>query len=198
MKKQTIIALKFLLVMTILTGIIYPLLMTGLAQLTYPSKANGSLIMKEGKIAGSELIGQKFDSSIYFWSRPSASGYNPIPSGGSNYGPTSDTLKKLVATRRILFAETNLMDDTTAIPNEMVFASGSGLDPHISPDGAMLQVERVSQARHFDDNQKQLLIQTIKELSEKPQFLILGEERINVLKLNLELQKIENSRVINK
>jgi K+-transporting ATPase ATPase C chain len=198
MKKQTITALKFLLLMTILTGIIYPLLMTGLAQLTYPSKANGSLILRDGKIAGSELIGQKFDSSIYFWSRPSASGYNPVPSGGSNYGPTSETLKKLVATRRILFAETNLMDDTTSIPNEMVFSSGSGLDPHISPDGAMLQVERVSQARHFDDNQKQLLIQTIKELSEKPQFLILGEERINVLKLNLKLQNIENSRIINK
>ena len=96
MKTQTIIALKFLLVMTILTGIIYPLLMTGLAQLGFPSKANGSLIMKDGKIIGSELIGQKFDSTIYFWSRPSAIGYNPIPSGASNYGPTSDTLKKQV------------------------------------------------------------------------------------------------------
>ena len=89
MKTQTIIALKFLLVMTILTGIVYPLLMTGLAQLSFPSKANGSLIMKDGKIIGSELIGQKFDSSIYFWSRPSFIGYNPVPSGASNYGPTT-------------------------------------------------------------------------------------------------------------
>ena len=82
--------------MTILTGIIYPLVMTGIAQVCYPSKANGSLIMKDGKIIGSELIGQKFDSTIYFWSRPSAIGYNPIPSGASNLGPTSDTLKKQV------------------------------------------------------------------------------------------------------
>ena len=104
MKTQSKIALKFLLVMIILTGIIYPLLMTGLAQLGYPSKANGSLIMNDGKIIGSELIGQKFDSSIYFWSRPSAIGYNPIPSGGSNLGPTSDTLKKQVGARRVLFA----------------------------------------------------------------------------------------------
>ena len=89
--------------MTVLTGVIYPLLMTGLAQLSFPSKANGSLIMKNGKIIGSELIGQKFDSSIYFWSRPSATNYNPIPSGASNYGPTSDTLKKQVETRTHLF-----------------------------------------------------------------------------------------------
>ena len=93
MKTQTIIAIKFLLVMTILTGIIYPFLMTGVAQLIFPAKANGSLIMKDGKIVGSELIGQKFDSSIYFWSRPSAIDYNPIPSGASNLGPTSDKLK---------------------------------------------------------------------------------------------------------
>ena len=90
MKTQTIIAIKFLLVMTILTGVIYPFLMTGLAQLIYPARANGSLVMKNGKIAGSELIGQKFDSSIYFWSRPSAINYNPMPSGASNLVPTSD------------------------------------------------------------------------------------------------------------
>jgi K+-transporting ATPase ATPase C chain len=111
MKTQTIIALKFLLVMTILTGIVYPLLMTGMAQLGFPSKANGSLIMKDGKIIGSELIGQKFDSSIYFWSRPSFIGYNPVPSGASNYGPTSDTLKKQVGARRILFAKMNSLSD---------------------------------------------------------------------------------------
>ena len=112
MKTQMIIALKFLLVMTILTGIIYPLLMTGIAQVSFPSKANGSLIMKDGKIIGSELIGQKFDSTIYFWSRPSAIGYNPIPSGASNYGPTSDTLKKLVTARRLLFAKMNSITDS--------------------------------------------------------------------------------------
>ena len=190
MKTQTIIALKFLLVMTILTGIIYPLLMTGLAQLGFPSKANGSLIMKDGKVIGSELIGQKFDSSIYFWSRPSAIGYNPIPSGASNYGPTSDTLKKLVTARRVLFAKMNSITDMLTIPKEMVFASGSGLDPHISPEAALMQVDRVALARHFDSSQKEKLLKKINEITESPQFLCLGERRINVLMLNLELDKI--------
>ena len=194
MKTQTIIALKFLLVMTILTGIIYPLLMTGLAQLGFSSRANGSLIIKDGEIIGSELIGQKFDSTIYFWSRPSAIGYNPIPSGGSNYGPTSDTLKKLVDARRVFFAKMNSLKDPLSTPKEMAFASGSGLDPHISPEAAFWQVDRISIARHFDNSQKQLVLKSVKDLSEKPQFLILGEERINVLLLNLELDKIEKHK----
>jgi K+-transporting ATPase ATPase C chain len=191
MKKQTIIALKFLLVMTVLTGIIYPLVMTGLAQLSFPSKANGSLIKKDGKIIGSDLIGQKFDSSIYFWSRPSAIGYNPIPSGASNYGPTSDTLKKQVDARRILFAKMNSIADTTAIPNEMIFASGSGLDPHISPEAAILQLNRVIAARNFNETQKQKVLQLIKIKSEEPQFYLFGEPRINVFKLNLALDTVK-------
>lgn len=190
MKTQTMIALKFLLVMTILTGIIYPLVMTGIAQVTFPSKSNGSLIIKDGKVIGSELIGQKFDSSIYFWSRPSAVGYNPVPSGASNYGPTSDTLKKLVNTRKEFFAKINSVNNLADVPLEMIFASGSGLDPHISAAAAQLQVERIAQARHFDSSQKQKLLETVKRLTEKPQFLILGEERINVLNLNLALDRI--------
>jgi potassium-transporting ATPase KdpC subunit len=191
MKTQLIIALKFLLVMTILTGIVYPLFMTGVAQLTFPSKANGSLILKDGKIIGSELIGQKFDSSIYFWSRPSAVGYNPIPSGASNYGPTSDTLKKQVTARRVLFAKMNSISDSLTVPKEMIFASGSGLDPHISPESALMQVERVALARHFDNSQKEKILKKIKDLTEAPQFLCIGEPRINVLMLNLELNKIQ-------
>ncbi len=190
MKTQTIIALKFLLVMTILTGIVYPLFMTGVAQLSFPSEANGSLVMKDGKIIGSELIGQKFDSSIYFWSRPSAIGYNPIPSGASNYGPTSDTLKKQVTARRVLFATKNSMTDITAIPKEMIFASGSGLDPHISPVAALLQLERVAKARNFNEAQKQKLQQLIKDKTEKPQFFLFGEPRINVFELNLAVDNI--------
>jgi len=193
MKTQTMIALKFLLVMTILTGIIYPLVMTGLAQVAFPSKSNGSLILKDGKVIGSELIGQKFDSSIYFWSRPSSIGYNPIPSGASNYGPTNDTLKKLIDTRREVFAKNNSIDNMMDVPLEMIFASGSGLDPHISPSAAQLQVERIAQARNFDSNQKQKLTETVKNLTEKPQFLILGEERINVLNLNIELDRINQN-----
>src|ERR1035438_2582433 len=190
MKKQTIIALKFLLVMTILTGIVYPLVMTGVAQLSFPAKANGSLVMKDGKIIGSELIGQKFDSIIYFWSRPSAIGYNPIPSGGSNYGPTSDTLKKQVTARRILFATKNSITDITAIPKEMIFASGSGLDPHISPEAAMLQLERVATARNLNGAQKQKVQQLIINKTEGPQFFLFGEPRINVFELNLALDNI--------
>jgi len=198
MKTQTIIALKFLLVMTILTGILYPLLMIGLAQVTFHSKANGSMIIKDGKIIGSELIGQKFDSTIYFWSRPSAIGYNPVPSGASNYGPTSDTLKKLVTARRDLFAKMNSVADPLSVPKEMVFASGSGLDPHISPEAALLQVDRIANARHFENNQKELLIKHINDLTETPQFLLLGENRINVLILNLDLDKLDENFKSNK
>jgi K+-transporting ATPase ATPase C chain len=193
MKTQTIIALKFLLLMTILTGIIYPLLMTGIAQLIYPSKANGSLIMKESKIIGSELIGQNLDSTIYFWSRPSDIGYNPIPSGASNLGPASDALRKLVTSRLDLFAQSNSIIDKLTIPKEMIFASASGLDPHIPPEGALIQVERITNARHLDNLQKEKLIRKIKDLTEPPQFLILGEERINVLTLNIELNKIDET-----
>jgi K+-transporting ATPase ATPase C chain len=193
MKTQTIQALKFILLLTILTGLIYPLVMTGTAQLIFHSKANGSLITKDGKVIGSELLGQNFDSSIYFWSRPSVIGYNPIPSGASNYGPVSDTLRKLVIARQDLFAQNNSIDDKLSIPKEMLFASGSGLDPHISPEAAMMQVERIIRARNFSNSQKEELLKDIKEMTEAPQFLLLGEPRINVLMLNLKLDKIGNS-----
>ena len=191
MKTQTIIAFKFLLVMTILTGIAYPFFITGVAQLVFPAKANGSLVLKDGKIIGSRLIGQKFDSIIYFWSRPSAIGYNPVPSGASNYGPTSDTLKKQVKARSLLFMSKNLITDNTAIPKEMIFASGSGLDPHISPEAALLQLERVAAARNLNEPQKQKVKQLIKIKTEEPQFFFFGEPRINVFELNLALDEIK-------
>jgi potassium-transporting ATPase KdpC subunit len=190
MKTQIVIALKFLLVMTVLTGVIYPFLMTGISQVTFPSKANGSLIIKDGRVVGSELIGQRFDTSIYFWSRPSGVGYNPVPSGASNYGPTSDTLKKLVDARRELFAKINLLSDPSLVPKEIIFASGSGLDPQITPEAAMMQLNRVAKARNFSENQKIILLSDIKTLSLGPQFHVFGEPRINVLSLNLMLDKI--------
>jgi potassium-transporting ATPase KdpC subunit len=192
MKTQISISLKFLLVMTILAGIIYPLLMTGLAQLCFNSNANGSLIRKEGKVIGSKLIGQKFDSAVYFWSRPSSIDYNPVPSGASNYGPTSDTLKKLVTSRRVSFARINLLTDVMKVPKEMIFASGSGLDPDISPQGALLQVDRIVRERHFNESQHEKLLSLIKGLTEKPQYLLFGEERINVLLLNIALDEIDD------
>jgi len=190
MKTQAILAIKFLAVMIILTGIIYPFFMTGVAQITFPSKANGSLLMKDGKLIGSELIGQKFDSSIYFWGRPSAIDYNPIPSSGSNFGPTSKKLKKMVAERRTEFGKSNSISDTASIPREMIFASASGLDPHISQKAALMQVNRVVKNRNFSNDQKQKLMKCILDLTEPPQFMFLGEERINVFALNLKLDKI--------
>ena len=191
MKTQTIIAIKFLLVMTILTGVLYSFFMTGIVQLIFPAKANGSMIMKDGKIIGSELIGQKFDSCIYFWSRPSAIDYNPIPSGASNYGPTSEKLKKQVAERRTLFATKNSIKDTMSIPKEMIFASASGLDPHISPEAASLQLERVVKARNFNETQKQKVQQLIKNKTEELQYSLFGEPRINIFELNLALDEIK-------
>jgi len=176
--------------MTLLSGIVYPVVMTGIAQLSYPLKANGSLIKKDGKILGSELIGQKTDSSIYFSSRPSATGYNAIPSGASNYGPTSDTLRKLVTARRLSFGKLNSVTDILKIPNEMIFASGSGLDPHISVEAARMQVKRIVKVRNFNSSQEQKVIDLIDLHAEKPQFGLLGEERINVLQLNVALDVI--------
>ena len=189
--KTTIIALKIFLFFTILTGIIYPLLITGIAQIIFPSKANGSIIFRDNKAVGSELIGQKFDSTIYFNSRPSAIDYNPLPSGGSNYGLTNSKLKDQVNERKHKFITLNGLDSLTVIPSEMLFASASGLDPHISAKAAFLQIERIAKARKFNDSQKSKLIQYLKNQIELPQFLVFGEERVNVLLLNLALDKIK-------
>lgn len=177
--------------MTVITGILYPLLITGVVQLTFPEKANGSLVIVNNKTVGSRLIGQSFDTAIYFSSRPSAVSYNPLPSGGSNYGLTNVTLKKLVEERKQKFLTFNQIASKTVIPSEMLFASASGLDPHISPEAAFLQVDRVAKSRHFSFNQKQKLRQLIVKLSESPQYLCLGEERVNVLLLNLETDTIK-------
>jgi K+-transporting ATPase ATPase C chain len=189
--KTLIISIKIFLFFTILTGIIYPLFVTGIAQVVFPAKANGSLIVKNNQVIGSELIGQQFDSTIYFSSRPSAVSYNPLPSGGSNFGLTNVKLKNLVAERRLAFNTLNQLDSLAEIPSEMLFASASGLDPHISPEAASLQVNRIAKARNFNAEQKQKLINCVKDLSESPQFLFLGEARVNVLLLNLEADKIQ-------
>jgi K+-transporting ATPase ATPase C chain len=188
--KTFILSLKIFLFFTILTGVIYPLIVTGIAQIVFPVKANGSLIISDNKPIGSELIGQQFDSTIYFMSRPSSILYNPLPSGGSNYGLTNLKLKNLVVEREHQFNAFNQLDSLSEIPSEMLFASASGLDPHISPKAALLQVNRIAKARSFDSNQKLKLEQLIRMHTEPPQFLCLGEERINVLLLNLETDKI--------
>jgi K+-transporting ATPase ATPase C chain len=188
--KTLIISLKIFLFFTVLTGIIYPLLVTGIAQVVFPAQANGSLIFKGKQTIGSELIGQQFSSPIYFSSRPSAVSYNPLPSGGSNYGLTNVKLKKFVDSCKAQFIAFNQLDSQAVIPSEMLFASASGLDPHISQKAALLQVDRIAKTRNFNTHQKQQLVICIQDLTEAPQFLCLGEERINVLLLNLATDKI--------
>ena len=149
------------------------------------------MIVKNNIIIGSELIGQQFDSTIYFSSRPSAIGYSPIPSGASNLGPTSSKLLALVDERKALFLENNQLDANTEIPSEMLFASASGLDPHISPEAADLQTNRIAKARSFSPVQRQKLKLLVEKLSEKPQLNLLGESRINVLLLNIQLDELK-------
>lgn len=184
------IALKIFLVFTILTGVIYPLLVTGIAQVVFPHHANGSLILKDNKIIGSELIGQQSDSTIYFTSRPSAIGNNPLPSGGSNLGLTSAKLKAQVTERKNKFIAFNQLDKNAEVPSEMLFASASGLDPHISPEAALLQVNRIAGARHLNATKKQQLIQLIAAQTQGPQFFCLGQTRVNVLVLNIRMDEL--------
>jgi len=191
MKTNALTAFRIFLVMTLLTGVIYPLFITGIAQLAFPAKANGSLVYRNGMVVGSSLIGQKFDSSAWFWSRPSATGYNTLPSGASNLGPTSRELKQVIGERRDRFITGNSLSDSTSVPAEMVCASGSGLDPDISPEAAYLQIDRIAKARGFDAGQKQQLVELIRKMSEGAQFSVLGENRINVLMLNLALDTIK-------
>jgi K+-transporting ATPase ATPase C chain len=196
--KRLIISLKIFLFFTVLTGVIYPFLITGVAQVVFHEKANGSLIVTDNLTVGSKLIGQQFYSKKYFIPRPSAISYNPLPSGGSNYGLTNTKLKNLVIERKKQFIDFNQLDSITIIPSEMLFASASGVDPHISQNAALLQVDRVVKTRNLNTIQKQNLVQSIKNLTETPQFLILGKERVNVLLLNLELNKLDHNISNNK
>jgi len=177
--------------MTLLTGVFYPLILTGIAQVAFPQKANGSFIRKDGKILGSRLIGQKFDSNAYFWSRPSAIDYNPVPSGASNLGPTSKKLFSQANDRRNDFIKGNNLQYTSSIPGEMLFASASGLDPHTSLDAVLLQVKRIAAVRHFNNSQEKKLNDLIRQNTEKRQYRILGEERINIVELNIGLDAIK-------
>ncbi len=179
-----------LLVMTVFTGLIYPLVMTALGQIVFPEQANGSMIRINGKLVGSKLIGQNFTSDKYFWPRPSAIGYNPLPSGGSNYGPTSDTLKELVEMRRSEFIRSNGLSPNAKVPPDMLYASGSGLDPDISPESAELQIDRVARARGFDSLQTAALSKLVKSYTEKPQLGFLGDPVVNVLELNIALDSL--------
>jgi potassium-transporting ATPase KdpC subunit len=187
MKKHIIISIKMLLFMTLFCGLAYTLFITGISQILFPKKANGSIIEIDGQKIGSELIGQKFTSDNYFWSRPSATDYNPLPSAGSNLSMISEKLKDTSMILKDYFISRNKQSTNTDIPNEMIFSSASGLDPHISVEAAKLQVKRIAMERNINETQ---LINLIDRIKENRQFLVLGEERINVLLINLELDKL--------
>lgn len=190
MRTQLRPALVLLGVLTLITGFLYPLVITGLGQMLFPRQANGSLIMKDGKPVGSSLIGQPFDAPKYFWGRPSATSpfpYNAAASSGSNLGPTNDALIKAVQAR-IDALKTADPDNPLPLPVDLVTASGSGLDPHISPASAAYQVRRVARARGMEEA---VVSQLVSLHSEGRQLGILGEPRVNVLTLNLSLDTLK-------
>lgn len=183
--KNLFSALRIFAFLTIVTGVAYPLTVSLVSEIVFADKARGSLIERDGKSVGSRLIGQKFESAQYFWPRPSAVDFNPMPTGGSNLGPISADLKKVVGERRAKLRAVH--PDQGEPPQELLFASASGVDPHISPEAARYQVARVAEARKFNDVQRARLFQLLKDKTERRQLGILGEPRVNVLELNLAL-----------
>jgi K+-transporting ATPase ATPase C chain len=189
--KHLRISIIAIIVFACLTGILYPLAVTGLAQLIFPKKANGSMIVKDGKTFGSELIGQPFSDAKYFWCRLSATGpfaYNAAASSGSNYGPINQTYLDGVKKRiQDLKAADSL--NTQPVPADLVTASGSGLDPHISVAAALYQLPRVARIRNLNQDK---LYSLVAQYTEGRQLGFLGEPRVNVLKLNLALDETQS------
>jgi K+-transporting ATPase ATPase C chain len=188
MKSELVVALRMMIITFVLTGLLYPLLVTGLAQVLFPYRANGSLVSQGGVTVGSELIGQPFTRPEYFQPRPSAAGaggYDPTASGGSNLGPTSQKLRD-----RVLADIERLRSENPqapgAVPVELVTTSASGLDPHLSPKAVLWQVPRVAAARGASASEIEVLVEG---LIEGRTFGLLGEPRVNVLRLNLELDR---------
>jgi potassium-transporting ATPase KdpC subunit len=179
-------ALMSLLIFTVITGLVYPLVVTGIAQAVFPSRANGSLVVRDGAVVGSALIGQPFDAPGYFWGRPSATDpfpYNAAASSGSNLSPTSPALVEAVQSR---VAALHAADpgNPAPVPVDLVTASGSGLDPHISPAAALYQASRVARARKLSLDAVRALVD---RHTEGRSLGFLGEPRVNVLALNLAL-----------
>jgi K+-transporting ATPase ATPase C chain len=190
MLKEISRAIRMLFIMIVILGLAYPLIMTGGAQLLFAKQANGSLVSKNGEIVGSDLIGQDFSSEKYFHGRPSLAGdagYDEAASGASNLGPTSQKLMGVIGERAEQIRQENHLGDKAMIPSDLVTASGSGLDPHITLAAAQIQADRVAEARGINPN----IVQNIVKVNvEDPQFGFLGERRVNVLRLNLALDEV--------
>jgi len=186
MRAQIRPAIVILVLLSVVTGVVYPALVTAIAQVIFPREANGSLIVKNGKVVGSSLIGQPFDDPKYFWGRPSATSPfqdNAGSSSGSNLGPTNPALTRAVQ-ERVNALKAADPDNKAPVPVDLVTTSGSGLDPHVSPAAALYQVTRVAKARKLDEAAVRRLVE---ENTEGRQFGFLGEPRVNVLALNLAL-----------
>lgn len=186
MLQMTMQSIRALIVFTLVTGVAYPLIVTGIAQIAFREQANGSLIEKDGRVLGSRLVGQPFSDPKYFWSRPSATSpmpYNGANSSGSNQGPTNPALKEAVEGRIKALREAG-GDASKPVPVDLVTASGSGLDPHISPAAAEYQIPRVARVRNIPaESVRELVLKH----TESRQLGFLGEPRVNVLTLNLAL-----------
>jgi potassium-transporting ATPase KdpC subunit len=182
-------ALIFFILFSVLTGLAYPLLITGLCQLIFPHRANGSLIVANGKAVGSDLIGQNFTSPKYFNGRPSAieKPYDASNSGASNFGPSNTKFLEEVAKRMAKVRQENGLRPDTPVPADLVLASGSGLDPHISLDAAMIQVSRVARVRQLPEAQVR---DTVEKLTESPFLGLAGQKRVNVVQLNFALDEL--------
>ena len=178
-------------VLTVLCGVLYTLTVTAFAQCIFPYRANGSLVTAEDKIIGSELLGQTFTRPEYFRPRPSSVSYDPLPSGASNASAVSKVLKDSVEARRKEFRSTFGMAPESAVPPDMLFSSASGLDPHISPEAARLQINRIAEQRHMNSLQKEALAVLVEQSIEQPQFGFLGMPRVNVLRLNYLIDSLK-------
>ena len=193
MLKQLRTVFMVFLLLTTVSGIVYPLLVTGVAHLVFPEKANGSLIFKEDGYFGSSLIGQPFDDPKYFWGRPSATSdfpYSPASSSGSNLGPSNPTLAEAVKARANALQKAD-PGNKSSIPIDLVTSSGSGLDPHMSPAAARYQTPRVARARGMAEDQVRRLVE---QFTDPRQLGFLGEPRVNVLRLNLALDGLSSHR----
>ncbi len=185
--KQIRIALLMMLIMTLLLGVMYPLMMTGIAQLAFSNKANGSLAMVDGRTVGSELLGQSFTGPGYFHGRPSANSYDGANSGGSNLGPTNRKLIETSVMRADQVRKENGLAPGTMVPSDLVLASGSGLDPHVSLASALIQVPRIARERNIGEPE---ITDLVRHSSELPYFGAYGDPIVNIFRLNIALDAL--------